>query len=334
MQRCFLHPKRCAAALGSDRRRATLSAYKEARRQNGGSPSRCGKELWGIAPQLRRRVAGWGATERERPGRNKAPTNPPAEPRLFVDIRKGFVNLFGAVLVHVGPIAGIFLLVFRRARFDRKTVAKNDYARLVLRKYGLILAGLILVILAARVTGFKDRWFAPVFISLPLLLFAVVRDQLNPAHSKAIATLGCVVAFLVLSIIPGRIIWAEKIGRTQLLNAPYRKMAGDLAASISPDALVIAESKWVGGNLRLLFPDLNVVTPELVQLYPAANRKLAMVWDGSRRESPSRTANLFIENMGLHLQEPSVFVQANYQFYREKVFRLGVSGLKRTEDER
>ena len=38
--------------------------------------------------------------------------------------------------------------------------------------------------------------------------------------------------------------------------------------------------------------------------------------------------------MGLHLQEPSVFVQANYQFYREKVFRLGVSGLKRTEDER
>jgi len=76
----------------------------------------------------------------------------PVEPHLFGDIRNGIVNLFGAVLFHVGPIAGIFLLVLRRARFDRKTVANNVYARLVLRKYGLIL-----VILAFRVTGFNPN---------------------------------------------------------------------------------------------------------------------------------------------------------------------------------
>jgi len=182
--------------------------------------------------------------------------------------------------------------------------------------------------------GFKDRWFEPVFISLPLLLFAAVREQLKSTHAKTIAVMGSIVAFLVLGIIPGRIIWAEKIGMTQLLNAPYRQMAGDLAASISPDALVIAESKWVGENLRMLVPDLNVVTPELVQLYPTENRKLAMVWDGSRREAPGLSANLFLETMGLHLEEPVASVEANYQFHRDKVFRLGISGLKRTNDAR
>jgi hypothetical protein len=47
-----------------------LCAPERALGQSGASPLLCGEESWGIEPSLRRREAGWGATERERPVRN------------------------------------------------------------------------------------------------------------------------------------------------------------------------------------------------------------------------------------------------------------------------
>ena len=254
---------------------------------------------------------------------------PQTEHHFFAEVRTGFANLFVAVLFHVGPILGIFLVVFRSVSFDKRVVEKNEYARLFLRKYGLILAGLILVILIFRITGFKDRWFEPIFISVPLLVFAVARSQVNATHAKAILVLGSVVIVLVLGIIPGRILLAEKIGRTQLLNAPYLAMKEDLAKVIPSTTLVVAENKWVGGNLRLLFPTLNVVTPELAQLYATSNRTVMAVWDASRRDAPSRGLNLFVEGLGMRFDEQTEFVAVTYQFHRAKAFRLGLAPLQR-----
>ena len=279
-----------------------------------------------LSPHLR-----WALDNRELLSSTAYKFRQQLEHSYFSDVQIGLGNLFVAVLFHIGPIVAIFFLLFRKELFDTRAVRKNEFARLFLRKYGIILAGLILVVFFFRITGFKDRWFEPIFISLPILLLSVVQAPLKAAHAKAIGVMGSAVALLVLGIIPGRIIWAEKIGRTQLLNAPYRQMAGDLAASIPPGTLVVAETKWVGGNLRMLFPDLNVVSPELAQLYSVTNRECVVVWDVTRRDRPGQALNNFVEQLGLQLAENAAMIGTNYQFHREKIFRLGLAELKRRD---
>src|SRR5450756_2086647 len=61
---------RCAMAAGTRGRAARARAPERALGWNGGSPFLCGEESCGIVPYLRRRTAGWRATETARPVRN------------------------------------------------------------------------------------------------------------------------------------------------------------------------------------------------------------------------------------------------------------------------
>jgi hypothetical protein len=206
------------------------------------------------------------------------------------------------------------------------TAKHNLYVFNISRKYLFILAGLILAVLIFRVIGFKDRWFEPIFISLPLLLFAVGKNWVQTLHFKQISILGGVVALAILTIIPGRIVWAEQVGRPQLLNAPFDKMARDLDAAIPLDALIIAESKWIGGNLRMQFPSRNIVTPELAKLYSATNRQCIVVWNAMKNEMPPARLVTFVENFtGAKLNAgKQIYVGTTYRHYREEKFRLGI----------
>lgn len=252
-----------------------------------------------------------------------------AHNNFFSDVGMGLVNLIVAVLFHIGPIAIIFFLIFRHDIFKRRSLKKCEYGELVFRKYGFVLAGLCLAVLIFRITGFKDRWFEPIFISLPILLFSLVQDQIKVHHVRAIPVIGGTIALLVLIIIPSRIIWAEEIGRTQLLNAPYRNLARELSASILPGTLVLAENKWIGGNLRLLFPELNVVTPELAKLYSATNRRCLVVWDATRRDAPSPALKRFVQSFArADVGQNGALVSGKYQFHDAKYFRLGISDLE------
>ncbi|MEO7678042.1 MAG: glycosyltransferase family 39 protein [Verrucomicrobiota bacterium] len=248
---------------------------------------------------------------------------------FIANIGTGLANLVVAVLFHIGPIVLIFAAFFRDGIFNKSALAKNEFVALFLRKYGFILAGLVLVILSFQMTGFKDRWFEPIFISLPILLFSLVQDQINKRRAKGILTLGVVVAATILIVIPTRIHLAEKLRRTQLLNAPYRQLKFQLAEFILPGSLVVAENKWVGGNLRMLFPELNVLTPELAKLYSATNRRCLVVWDATRRGTPSPALMRFVETFaGVELGTNTALVSGKYQFHRAKKFQLGISDVR------
>lgn len=244
----------------------------------------------------------------------------------------GLGHLFVAVISHTAPMLLIFAVIFRKGIFSKTSLKqKDDFALLILRKYLYILAGLILAVLVLRITGFKDRWFEPIFISLPLLLFAFAKNWIERTHVKQIFILGGIIALAVLILIPGRILFAESVGFTQLLNAPFAKMKNELSAKLPPDALILAESKWLGGNIRLQFPGRNVVTPELAKLFPATNRSCVVIWDATKDGSPRASFVKFLGSFsGIDLANTTpVFVQHNYQHYRDKKFRLGIAIVNR-----
>jgi hypothetical protein len=240
----------------------------------------------------------------------------------------GFGHLITAVVSHTAAMLLIFAVVFRKKIFSRSAFnQKNEIALLILRKYGFILAGLILAIIILRITGFKDRWFEPIFISLPLLLFAFAQNWIERRHARQIFLVGGFIALAVLIFIPSRILFAEQIHFAQLLNAPFARMKNELSDKLPPGALILAESKWLGGNLRMQFPERNVVTPELAKLFSATNRSCVVVWDATKDKSPKPSFVRFLGSFaGIDFAEAKAdFVSANYQHYDAKKFRLGIA---------
>ncbi len=246
---------------------------------------------------------------------------------LFSDATLGVGRLLAAVLFHVGPFAAIFLGLFFRRIVSAGSFDKNIFAQLFARQYLFIVAGLLGAILVLRATGFKDRWFEPIFISLPLLVFSLAGDWIQPRQKNFLLLFGGVVALAVLTIIPGRILFAEKLSRVPLPNAPFQKMGNELAKQIPRDALLIAENKWIGGNLRLLFPERNVVTADLAKLFSATNRTCVVIWDATRRQTPSLKLDQFVgEFSEKNPSEAEIhFAEAVYQYHNAKKFRLGIS---------
>jgi 4-amino-4-deoxy-L-arabinose transferase-like glycosyltransferase len=254
------------------------------------------------------------------------------ERRFISVVAIGLGRLLLAVLSHTAPLLLIFAAVFRKNIFPKSTLQeKSPVATFVFRKYAFILIGLVLAILLLRITGFKDRWFEPIFISLPLALFVVAQKWMERNHVKNICILGSVAAFAILLIIPGRIIFAGRIGEPQLLNAPFAQLKNELGATIPANALIFAESKWLGGNLRLQFPQRHVVTPELAKLYSASNRPCAVVWDATKNDLPKSAFVNFLGNFaGIDLSETQpVFAAENYQYFRVKKFQLGIATVNR-----
>lgn len=247
--------------------------------------------------------------------------------QFFSDVAVGLGRLFGAVLVHVGPFAAIFMALFYQQIFFTASSPTNNFARLLMRQYLFVLAGLVGAVLVLHVTGFKDRWFAPIFISLPLLAFSLTQNWIQPPQKKSLLVLGSVIALAVCLIIPGRILFAENLTRVPLLNAPFRKMRGEMARQIPRGALVLAENKWIGGNLRLLLPGQNIVTPELSKLFSATNREWVVVWDATRRETISPSFAAFVRDFtGKNFSDgTTIYVGTNYLHYGTKQFRMAVS---------
>jgi len=55
----------------------------------------------------------------------------------------------------------------------------------------------------------------------------------------------------------------EKVDRPRrdILNAPFRKIAADLKTHAANADFILSGSYWVGGNLRLWFPDKHIFSP-------------------------------------------------------------------------
>ncbi len=241
----------------------------------------------------------------------------------------GLLHLLIACVSYVVSTLAIIALIFGKKLFSKKEPATRDFTSLVLLKYCFVLTGLVVAVLFFNVTSFKGRWFEPIFISLPLLVFHLGGPLVDGRIAKRFFVTGITVALSTLAVISGRIFLAETVHHTQLLNAPYRQLAKDLANTIPADALILAETKWVGGNLRLLFPNRNVIVPELARLYPATNRNCVAIWDATSREFPGARFKEFLsQTSGFTLGEKPILLEKEYQFHREKKFRLGVLELK------
>jgi 4-amino-4-deoxy-L-arabinose transferase-like glycosyltransferase len=244
---------------------------------------------------------------------------------------RSFLRWLSDILVtsvlFAAPLMLVYIPFFRKSFFSKTPRSlENLYEKLLIRKLVIIFAGLAVAGLFLGVTNVKDRWFQPILICLPVLLIARVKTSIElPQFGRLFGAALFVAATLVL-IVPGHVLVVSKIARPMRLNAPFRELAGQIRTlQLSPDVL-IAENRWIGGNLRLAFPEKLVFVPEIPMPTSFPDGRRLLVWDATASPLPPKVLTDFLGPDG-RFDSDSIkpgYVEAPYQYGGQKQMRLGV----------
>jgi hypothetical protein len=224
----------------------------------------------------------------------------------------------------------IYVAVFRKDFLSRTSHGLETlYEQLLVRKLVIIFAGLAVAGLLLGLTNVKDRWFQPILICLPVLLIARVKTSLELSRFRQLFRVAMFVAVALVLIVPGHVLVVSKIARPMRLNAPFRELASQIKAlQLSPD-VVLAENRWIGGNLRLAFPERLVFVPEIPAHSPFRDGRCLLVWDATESPFPPQVLTDFVRPGGKFDSgriEP-IYVEAPYQYGGARRMRLGLLAL-------
>jgi hypothetical protein len=248
----------------------------------------------------------------------------------FQSVRTGLIHWILAVTAHVAPVIAVFTAILWRPIFvDRCLKLHSDREKFLWRTLLIVFATGIFVVLF-KVTEFKDRWLQPLFVATPILIVVAIHDGLNRDRLKMLSVLAAGIACVVVILAPGRLYLTEWRGRRDILNAPFQKIAEDLKSSATNADFIVSGNYWLGGNLRLWFPDKHISSPDFAPPdIRFAGEKCLIIWDADRRidsEELREFANAYTGGDG---RPTASFIEEKWKYHRNKVMRLGVLVLKR-----
>jgi hypothetical protein len=244
----------------------------------------------------------------------------------------GLLKLIWASIRFLTPFWLICFLTFPQlASWSTITATTpNRFCRLLERFFLLVLLILAAAVLLFGVTHFKDRWMQPFLFLAPL--YAFIRLQgIGVAPSRLRLYAGVLGIFgLVFLAMPLTQVWVGPwFGVYSRLHVPFEALARQLEAAGFQHGMIVAENTFIGGNLRLTFPDARVLTPELtigLQATARESGQCLVVWDGNDIQPLPEHLHRFLEK---ELQAQALgnvvpgYAEAWLKHSHQRVFRLG-----------
>jgi 4-amino-4-deoxy-L-arabinose transferase-like glycosyltransferase len=241
--------------------------------------------------------------------------------------RIGFKNVAQSILSFAAPLAGLYLAIFFKApiRAERSPATGLVYRSLILRTWLIVAGVLALLIVFGHATGFKERWFQPILVVLPIAAVSLVQQRLSTVRLKCIASVSVIVMLAVAMIMPGRLLAAEHLKREEPLTRPYAQLAGELRPTVPAGSLVICNTLLLAGNMRLGLRDATAISPELWPIFRDHHPHCFLVWDARRDDSPPPELRRWAEANGVATAAKTTphFLLGVYRYHRSKEFRLG-----------
>jgi 4-amino-4-deoxy-L-arabinose transferase-like glycosyltransferase len=233
-----------------------------------------------------------------------------ALPTVVLDHLRGGAALARAMVAFLAPLGLIYLLLLCRRPAPPREEASPFPA--VLGR--TLLCGVLIcvaLVLVFRVTSFKDRWMQPILFAAAIYLPLRFRQRLGARGLRRVLAVAAAVAVLILALLPARTLLASRLQGRNQLNAPFDRLSEDLRAAGFEGGNIAAGNRWVGGNLRLRFPESRVFVPELPGPVPRAGAPWLLVWDASRHdEMPAALRQLATELPALRTDHPPRVIEA------------------------
>jgi 4-amino-4-deoxy-L-arabinose transferase-like glycosyltransferase len=248
-------------------------------------------------------------------------------------IGTGLGQLIWASVRFLSPLWLICVLLFPGLVIGRCSGAGSCrwYRRTLERFFLMVFIILIAAVIVFGVTHFKDRWMQPFLFLVPLYVFTRLQGigGLVPSRLRLFA---CILALFgsVFLVTPLAQAWvAPWFGLYSRLHAPFEAVAHQLREAGFRQGTIVAETTFIGGNLRLLFPTARVVTPDIragLHVHPQATGQCLVVWDGGHRQPIPPALRRFLEET-LHVwsfgDDAPHYIEAQLQHAQQQVFRVG-----------
>ncbi len=177
------------------------------------------------------------------------------------DISQGLSNLFISILAFIFPSSIFFLFFFRKNIY----LNKNIGSKIILWFTVIVFTCLVLMILATGITNVKERWLQPFLILFPMLLFLQTRVLVDDKVVKNYMFFCLFIAFLLNLAIFIKPMTIDLKNRQSRDNYPFEEISSTIKSSSmnKSDLLIYAGDKFIGGNIKMNFPELNVITSSL-----------------------------------------------------------------------
>lgn len=205
-------------------------------------------------------------------------------------VGKGLLSVLLTTLGFLSPLLPILLLLFPHSLRRHVTVPGTDTG--VQRLIGIMLVFgfmlLVLGVLLAGVSGYKERWLHPFLLVAPLYFLCRVRS-VNPTPGRVRVYLMIVigVSTIVVGLRTAHLVVGPPLCNKCRPLVPYAKLADALAQAGFTTGTIVVRNGNTAGNLRAAFPDarvyvLNNPTYEPPAAPPQSGRRCLVVWPMKR----------------------------------------------------
>lgn len=192
----------------------------------------------------------------------------------ILSLAKGILSIAALAVV-------VLLLVFRTARGSLVRQADMSGARIV---ETVILGALAFVAVAMFATGattVEERWLLPILVCTPMLLTLRLEPWLTQARVRWFFGVAAVVLVAIAIAYPMNMRRGKSNPSYQ--SAPFEDAARALGIE---DGFAIASGTYLGGNLRLIRPDLKILTPGLPKLRLEGTPDMVLWWSRDSEGTP------------------------------------------------
>ncbi|WHO72212.1 glycosyltransferase family 39 protein [Rhizobium sp. BT03] len=208
------------------------------------------------------------------------------EPAGIARAGKGLIAFVVAIIAFAALPVAIFAATFRRD-FVLMLSAGNRWTAMMERMMLASLAGIVLIVLFTGSTTVRERWLDPFLLVLPIYFLAKMQaagSDLSAGLRRLRPVLPVLMACVLIAL-GLRVVGAGTIGVYARPNVPMAGLSREMTRQGKP-ALVIASDTYVGGNMRLQFPDVPVVIPDFpapgIPAFTEAKGPVLVVWRGKK----------------------------------------------------
>jgi Dolichyl-phosphate-mannose-protein mannosyltransferase len=184
-----------------------------------------------------------------------------AQPTYLANVATGLTSLAEASALFLAPFWVVALLLFGPL-VRRPGVPARPWLRALAAALGIGVLLLVLAVLIAEVTYFKDRRMHALLLTAPLLLFLWLDHRdIEPWRLRWLAAAVGGVAAVAFVVLLGQALFEPYLCRRCWLHMPLPAFEAAIRQAGFERGTIVADEEHVGGNLRLAFPAARVLSP-------------------------------------------------------------------------
>jgi len=170
----------------------------------------------------------------------------------------GVFEFIVAVISFTTPFWIIFLALFGRHLQPGSRPQTRWLSHILL----VLLVMVLMIVIGSETTNVKDRWLQPYLFFFPLWAFLHVDPDALQRKAPVMAGVAAVVMLVIFIIIPLRLVTIDLTQDPRRENYPFDALAAEIKSQGFQSGTIVAQDMFIGGNLRLFFPEAAVSTPQ------------------------------------------------------------------------